>query len=58
VDVFAGATHLELEGLAESSGSVGEFISIRNPESKKRFRARVEGRGRVSVGGNAAKETL
>jgi len=58
VDVFAGATHLELEGVAESSGSVGEFISVRNPESKKRFRARVEGRGRVSVGGSAAKETL
>ena len=58
VDVSAGATHLEFQGVAESSGAVGEIISVRNPESNKRFRARVDGRGRVSVGGNSSKDTL
>jgi flagella basal body P-ring formation protein FlgA len=49
VDVRNGAARLELDALAETSGAVGEFISVRNPSSGKRFRARVDGRGRVSV---------
>jgi flagella basal body P-ring formation protein FlgA len=50
VDVRNGAAHLELEAQAEASGSVGETIPVLNPTSHKRFLARVEGKGRVSVG--------
>jgi flagella basal body P-ring formation protein FlgA len=50
VDFRSGATHLELEAQAEASGAVGETIPVRNPDSHKRFLARVEGKGRVSVG--------
>ncbi|HWC98008.1 MAG TPA: flagellar basal body P-ring formation chaperone FlgA [Candidatus Sulfopaludibacter sp.] len=57
VDVSAGAAHLELEGVAESAGAVGEVISVRNPISNKRFRARVEAPGRVSVAGATVKGT-
>jgi flagella basal body P-ring formation protein FlgA len=49
VEVRNGAARLELDGIAETSGSVGQFIPILNSSSKKRFRARVEGKGRVSV---------
>jgi flagella basal body P-ring formation protein FlgA len=49
VDVRDGAARLELDGVAEASGGVGEFIPVRNPASGKRFRARVEAPGRVSV---------
>jgi flagella basal body P-ring formation protein FlgA len=49
VEVNDGAAHLELEALAEASGAVGETIPVRNPESNKRFAARVTGKGRVSV---------
>lgn len=57
VDVFDGAAHLEFEGIAESSGLAGEVIAVRNPDSNRRFRARVEGKGRVSVKGNSVKVT-
>ncbi len=57
VEVVAGAARLEFDGIAESSGSAGEMIPVRNPDTNRRFRARVEGRGRVSVGGNATKVT-
>jgi flagella basal body P-ring formation protein FlgA len=57
VEVVAGAARLEFEGIAESSGSAGEMIPVRNPDTNRRFRARVEGRGRVSVGGNTIKVT-
>jgi flagella basal body P-ring formation protein FlgA len=49
VEVRNGAAHLELDAEAEASGAVGETIPVRNPESHKRFLARVEGKGRVSV---------
>lgn len=50
VEVWSGATHLELEGLAEGAAAVGQSVAIRNPVSKRRFLARVEGQGRASVG--------
>ena len=50
VEVRSGSAHLEMEGRAEASGSVGESIPVSNPASKKAFRARIEGKGRVSVG--------
>jgi flagella basal body P-ring formation protein FlgA len=50
VDVWNGAAHLKLDARAEASGFLGQTISVRNPESQKRFLARVEGKGIVSVG--------
>jgi flagella basal body P-ring formation protein FlgA len=50
VEVWNGGAHLELDAEAEGSGSAGESISVRNPSSQKRFQARVDGKGRVSVG--------
>jgi flagella basal body P-ring formation protein FlgA len=55
VEVRSGAAHLEFEALAEASGSAGDTVAICNPDSRKRFLARVEGKGRVSVNGPAAK---
>jgi flagella basal body P-ring formation protein FlgA len=49
VEVRNGAALLELEAQAEASGSVGETIPVLNPVSHKRFLARVEGKGKVSV---------
>jgi flagella basal body P-ring formation protein FlgA len=49
VQVHNGAARLDLDGVAELSGSVGEFIPVLNPSSRKRFRARVEGDHCVSV---------
>jgi len=50
VEVWSGGAHLEFEARAEASGTVGQSIPVRNPESGKRFLARVEGKGRVTVG--------
>jgi flagellar basal body P-ring formation protein FlgA len=52
VEVVRGGAKLEAEGLAESSGALGEIISVQNLNSKRRFRARVESPGRVSVTGS------
>ena len=57
VEVVEGAARLEFEGIAEGSGSAGETIPVRNPDTNRRFRARVEGKGRVSVGGTTVKVT-
>ncbi|HUB82898.1 MAG TPA: flagellar basal body P-ring formation chaperone FlgA [Bryobacteraceae bacterium] len=56
VEVFNGAAHLELSALAEGSGAVGETIAVLNPDSHRRFMARVEAKGRVSVGPPAGNE--
>jgi flagella basal body P-ring formation protein FlgA len=50
VEVAVGNTRIEAEAVAESSGKAGDRILVRNPESNKRFMAKVEGKGRVSVG--------
>jgi len=49
VAVSSGTAHLELEGRAESAGSKGQRIAVRNPLSKRLFFARVESRGRAVV---------
>jgi len=49
VEVITGAAHLKLEGVAEASGAVGENISIWNPDTKHRFPARIEAKGKVLV---------
>jgi flagella basal body P-ring formation protein FlgA len=56
VVVREGATHLETEARTEGSGAVGETIQVVNLTSHRRFTARVEGKGRVSVGNLARKE--
>jgi flagella basal body P-ring formation protein FlgA len=50
VEVRSGGTLLEMEGRAEASGAIGDTIPVSNPSSKKVFRARIEGKGKVSVG--------
>ncbi len=50
VEVRSGGARLQMQAVAEAGGSVGQSITVRNPGSKKIFRARVEGKGRVSVG--------
>ena len=50
VDVHFGAAHLSFSGHAESSGHVGDTVSVRNPESNKMFQAVIAGAGRVVVG--------
>lgn len=49
VTVRSGAAELQLDAVAEGSGAIGETVFVRNPDSHRRFRARVEGRGRVMV---------
>ena len=49
VEVQSGAAHVTLDGRAETSAALGQRITVRNPETQKRFFARVEGKGRVSV---------
>jgi flagella basal body P-ring formation protein FlgA len=49
VDVQSGHTHLMFEARAEGSGAVGEKISVVNPSSTKRFLAKIEAKGKVSL---------
>jgi flagella basal body P-ring formation protein FlgA len=51
VEIIAGAATVHLDAVAETPGALGELISVQNPDSKRRFRARVEGTGKVSVKG-------
>jgi flagella basal body P-ring formation protein FlgA len=50
VDVWSGAAHLQLEARAESAAAAGHPVQVRNPTTQKKFLARVESKGRVSVG--------
>ncbi|HLI87030.1 MAG TPA: flagellar basal body P-ring formation chaperone FlgA [Bryobacteraceae bacterium] len=54
VDVWSGGAHLKLEARAEGSGVHGQTIPVLNPATQKRFWARIEGKGRVSVDGSTA----
>jgi flagella basal body P-ring formation protein FlgA len=54
VDVWSGGAHLKLDARAEGSGAHGQMISVLNPATQKRFWARIEGKGRVSVDGSGA----
>jgi len=49
VEVHSGGAFLRFEAVAEASGSVGQVIPLTNPDSQRRFSARVEGKGRVVV---------
>ncbi len=50
VEVRSGGARIEMEALAEGSGSAGQTIPVRNPQSTNCFLARIEGKGRVSLG--------
>ena len=52
VEVREGGALLQLNGQAQASGAVGQTIPVLNTMSKKRFQARVEAKGKVSVGGS------
>jgi flagella basal body P-ring formation protein FlgA len=49
IEVRNGGAAIEFSGEAEASGFVGEKVLVRNPDSQKRFLARVVGKGRVAV---------
>jgi flagella basal body P-ring formation protein FlgA len=49
VEVTAGGAHLLFEGKAQADGVVGKTILVKNLSSGKDFRARVIGKGKVSV---------
>ena len=49
VEAKVGAARIEGEGVAEASGSAGALIPVVNPVSRRRFLARVEGKGKVTV---------
>jgi flagella basal body P-ring formation protein FlgA len=54
VDAQSGAAHLQFEAQAEGSGAIGDMIPVTNPISRRRFTARVAGKGRVSVDDSVA----
>ncbi len=47
VEVQCGRAHLRFEAVAESAGSEGDTVELRNPISGKTFRARIAPGGRV-----------
>jgi flagella basal body P-ring formation protein FlgA len=49
VEVLSGGAMLELDATAETAGSAGESIILRNPQSGKRFTAKIQGKGKVLV---------
>jgi flagella basal body P-ring formation protein FlgA len=49
IEVSSGGARLTFDAMAESSGHAGDSIMVRNPESGRLFRAKVEGKGRASV---------
>jgi flagella basal body P-ring formation protein FlgA len=55
VEVRSGALRMEAKGQAEASGALDEIIPVLNTSSKKRFLARIEGKGMVSVDPSAAR---
>lgn len=55
VEVQSGGVRMEFEAQAQGAGALGEAIPVLNTVSKRRFLARVEGKGRVSVDGSAGK---
>jgi flagella basal body P-ring formation protein FlgA len=49
IEVRSGGASLAFSGRAETSGRTGETITVRNPDSKSVFRARVSGKDRAVV---------
>ncbi|HZQ54366.1 MAG TPA: flagellar basal body P-ring formation chaperone FlgA [Bryobacteraceae bacterium] len=55
VDVQVSSAHITAEGIAEESGRRGAVITVRNAKTGRKFRARIDGKDKVSVlpGGGA-----
>jgi len=51
VQVVQGGAHLNLEGVAQAAGAVGDTIPVENPQSHRRFTGRITERGQVEVNG-------
>jgi flagella basal body P-ring formation protein FlgA len=49
VEVASGEARLSFEAVAESGGRAGGTVLIKNPENGRRFQARVDGKGKVSI---------
>lgn len=49
VEVAQGGAVLQFDAEAESSGHIGDLVFVRNPENGFRFRAKVEGKGKVAI---------
>jgi flagella basal body P-ring formation protein FlgA len=49
VEVTSGGALLGFDALAQSPAHIGEFVLVRNPENSRYFKARVDGKGKVSV---------
>lgn len=49
VSVIRGGVRLSFESAAETSGHIGESVTIRNPANGKRFRAVVESKSKVVI---------
>jgi flagella basal body P-ring formation protein FlgA len=54
VEVRNGGVHMRVDAQAEGSGALHDMIPVLNTTSKRRFLARVEGKGRVSVDASTA----
>jgi flagella basal body P-ring formation protein FlgA len=57
VEVRSGAALLAFDGLAQACGNAGQTVAVVNPQTRKRFQARVDGPGRVSVNGASVNGT-
>lgn len=49
VEVRSGGVVLAFDAAAETSGHVGEAVTVRNPANGQRFRAVVEGKGKAGI---------
>ena len=49
VDVQVSSAHITAEGIAEEGGRRGTVITVRNVKTGRKFRARIEGKDKVSV---------
>ncbi len=49
VEVSSGGVLLAFDGAAETAGRAGDFILVKNPTTGRRFRARVESKGKVTL---------
>jgi flagella basal body P-ring formation protein FlgA len=50
VEASSGSASVGLSGRAETAGALGDTVVVKNPGSGKSFRAKVSGKGSVSVG--------
>jgi len=56
VEVASGAAQLRFQARAESSGSAGDSVTLRNPSSGRTFSGRVEAGGKVVVDANTLQQ--